>query len=242
MTINKAVQANLRNTDEPNEWSELKSIGLIRMVGYCLLLLALIDFFYTLLPPQFMEPQWELTTIKTIVERVPVPLIGLALVFYRGETARQHREVIVLKVLSWFCMIAAVVFFLLVPLTVSNTLRLDNLNAVELENQLLQQKAQVDAVRDKLEQTSDSNIVQLIEQLEAQGQNEDIETPDQFRAQVSSELATAEQAGQSLADQTLTAQRLGLAKNAAKWVLGAFIAGLLFVRMWQITGWVRDLV
>jgi hypothetical protein len=38
------------------------------------------------------------------------------------------------------------------------------------------------------------------------------------------------------------AQRLGLTKNATKWVLGAFIAGLLFVRMWQVTRWAREIL
>jgi hypothetical protein len=141
-----------------------------------------------------MEPQWELTAIRTIVERVPVPLIGLALVFYRGETSRQHKEIPLLKVLSWFCLMISIVFFLLVPLTISNTLRIDNLNYVELENQLLKQKTQVEAVREKLEKTSDSKLVELIEQLEARGQNEEIQTPEQFRDQVASELASAENA------------------------------------------------
>jgi hypothetical protein len=242
MNINKLVEADIRDSQEPNEWSELKSIGLIRMVGYCLLLLAAIDFLYTLLPPQFMEPEWELTAIKTIVERVPVPLIGLALVFYRGETSRLNREIPVLKVLSWFCIVIATVFFLLVPLTISNSLRIDNLNYVELENQRLKQKTQVDAVRDKLENTSDTRLLQLIDQLEARGQSADIETPEEFRAQVSSELASAEQASQVIVRDKLKAQRLGLTKNATKWVLGSFIAGLLFVRMWQVTRWVREIV
>lgn len=61
-----------------------QSIYRLRWVGYGLLLLALFDTIEVLTPPQFTNPAWEFQTIGALVERVPVPLLGLVLVFFWG--------------------------------------------------------------------------------------------------------------------------------------------------------------
>lgn len=72
--------------------TEMRSASLLRWVGYGLLVLALMDVVDILLPPQLMNPAWEFQTIGALVERVPVPLLGLALVFFDGISSRKNWE------------------------------------------------------------------------------------------------------------------------------------------------------
>jgi predicted house-cleaning noncanonical NTP pyrophosphatase (MazG superfamily) len=95
-----------------------------RPVGYCLLVLAIIDIIDILFPLQLLNFNWELFVIPQLVERVAVPLIAIALIFY-GETRVTSRiEVIVLKVLRWFSLLLGVFFILLLPLILVDTPRL----------------------------------------------------------------------------------------------------------------------
>ena len=60
------------------------SIYRLRWIGYGLLILSVLDTIAVLLPANFGNRLWELQTIGAIVERVPVPLLAMALIFF-GE-------------------------------------------------------------------------------------------------------------------------------------------------------------
>ena len=60
------------------------SSGILRLLGYGLLLMAVVDLFFLLIPPQFMNPLWEFQTMGAVVERIPLTLLGIVLTFY-GE-------------------------------------------------------------------------------------------------------------------------------------------------------------
>ncbi|MDY7023338.1 MAG: HpsJ family protein, partial [Cyanobacteriota bacterium] len=56
--------------------SLLRSINLVRWVGYGFLVLSFFDLIDILYPPDFMNPAWELQTMGQIVERLAVPLLA----------------------------------------------------------------------------------------------------------------------------------------------------------------------
>lgn len=61
---------------------------LFHVIGYGLLLFFLFDIVDLFFPPRFMNPIWEFQTIGALIERVPLPLIGLVLVFYGEKNYR----------------------------------------------------------------------------------------------------------------------------------------------------------
>ena len=63
---------------------ELFSLSLLRLVGYGLLAIALIEFINLIIPPRLMNPAWELQTIGAFVEQIPVLLLAMVLI-YCGE-------------------------------------------------------------------------------------------------------------------------------------------------------------
>ncbi len=81
------------------------SIYRLRWIGYGLLILSLLDTIAVLIPANFGNRLWELQTIGAVVERVPVPLLAMALIFFGEGYDRRGLEDIFLKVLSWVCLL-----------------------------------------------------------------------------------------------------------------------------------------
>lgn len=97
---------------------QIQSIYRLRWVGYGLLLLALFDVIQLLLPLNYQDPVWVLQTVGAIVERVPVPLLGLLLIFFGEDAERTSIEDILLKVLRWATLLLAIGFLAMVPLEI----------------------------------------------------------------------------------------------------------------------------
>ena len=103
---------------------------LLRLVGYGLLLLSLLDLIDTLVPLNLMEPVWQFQTLGKLVEQVPVPLIGIVLIFYGSRNSWAKWEQSLLKLLSWGALLAGIGYFLLVPLGLFSTLQIDRSNQI----------------------------------------------------------------------------------------------------------------
>ncbi|WP_235107363.1 HpsJ family protein [Acaryochloris sp. 'Moss Beach'] len=80
------------STSAPPSKNQWLSTFVLRIAGYALLLLTLVDTLAILIPPQLLDPAWELETIGSLVERSPVPLIGFALVASGGRRFRQSLD------------------------------------------------------------------------------------------------------------------------------------------------------
>ena len=64
------------------------STGILRLVGYGLLLLAVVNVSCLLISPELMNPWWEFQTMGAIVERLPLTLLGIFLVYYGTKSDR----------------------------------------------------------------------------------------------------------------------------------------------------------
>jgi len=219
-----------------------KSIGVVRWVGYGLLILAFFDVVEIFVPPLFMNPAWEFQTLGQLVERVPVPLLGLALVFLGERDQRSRWEPLVLNILSWLTLLVGVLFFLLVPLGVVNTIRLDTRNTQQITQQVEQRQEQIQQVREALGQATTVEQMQfLISQLN-QGRTPQIQGTEQL-AEVKEQLSTFLEQGETRIQEQAQSQkksrRLGLLENSVKWNMGALVSAALFISIWRLTGWAR---
>ncbi|NEO32125.1 MAG: hypothetical protein F6K36_17165 [Symploca sp. SIO3C6] len=223
--------------------SLLSSISLFHLLGYGLLVLALFDLIEMFVPTQFTNSVWEFQTIGGMVERVPVPLIGLVLVFGGEFNGRSRWEVPLLRFLSWFSLLAGILFFLLIPLSIVNTVRIEKQNNVQVTTQIEQQMTQIQQVKDALEQANTkTEMEQLLSRLDSQGRTPEIKDDqklEEVKEKLSDFIVSGERKIKSQAEDTLSSQRLILLKNSVKWNLGALVSGVLFISIWLGTSWAR---
>ncbi|MEO1148741.1 MAG: HpsJ family protein [Cyanobacteria bacterium J06638_22] len=213
------------------------SIFPFRYVGYGLMALVLIDWLTILIPPSLFNPVWEFQTFGALVDRAPLLLVAILFVFFGGTQARRNEEGLVLKALSWGCLLLSVLFMLSLPLGIVNTLRINTENTQVLTAQYNQNLAQAEQFEDELRSTSPSELIDLVEQ---EGIAVDTDDPSSLKdvllAQVSEEKTALEQDFQ----RTQASDRRILIKNSVKWNLGALIIAALLFTLWRTTDWARQ--
>jgi hypothetical protein len=217
-------------------YSQQGSMTILRSLGYGLLLLAFFDIVEMFVPPNFMNPAWEFKTFGALVERVPVPLIGLVLVFFGELNSRSQWEFPLLKLLSWLTLLFALLFFLLIPLGVGNTLRLNNQSAAQISTLSQQQLSQAEQAEKQLNQATPQQIDNF---LKSQGRSLDGKNPQELKTQVLSKISQAKQQIKTQAEATQSSRGLNLIKSSVKWNLGALVASGLFISIWKGTRWAR---
>ena len=222
--------------------SLLQSNAILHFIGYGILILALFDLIEIFYPLNLFNSAWEFEVFGQLVERVVVPLLGLALVFCSGINGRYVWEKPLLTALSWLSLFIAVCFFLLIPLSVSNTLRIDKDNSAAIE---VQQKAQMneivkaEEVLGKVTTPAQMNTyLGYFEDLPAEvTESTQLETTKEKLAEL---LQSQKRSITIQAKATQIQQRRQLLKSSIKWNLGALVSGALFVLVWQGTSWTRN--
>ncbi|MBE9019096.1 hypothetical protein IQ272_23740 [Chroococcidiopsidales cyanobacterium LEGE 13417] len=198
---------------------------LFRLAGYTLLTLFLIDLLAILIPLNFTNPVWEFQLANQIVERAPVPILGFIFVLI-GES--QFR---IFKFLSWLSLLGGVLYFLLIPLSISAIVRIDQQSSGQISTrlqQIQQLKEQINTA-----QTS-TDVSAILSQLNQQATPPTIENPEAVKQQL---LASLSQNERSLQAQAASRENnLGTQiKNTIKISLGALISGTFFLVIWQKT-------
>ncbi|NJO46141.1 MAG: hypothetical protein HC835_11200 [Oscillatoriales cyanobacterium RM2_1_1] len=223
--------------------SLLRSANLFRWVGYGFLLLTLLDIAEILFPPRFMNPAWELQAMGQLVERVAVPLLGFILVFFGERNSRERWEVPLVKLFSWLTLLYAVLYFLLVPLGVINTLRIDKQNNQQITTQIERLQTQIQELQTRLGTVNTPEEMEtLIGQLN-NGQIPQIQGNDQFetvKKQLNDFVSTGKERLDTQSKEARSNQRNSLFKRSIKWNLGALVSGLLFVSLFRGTAWARQ--
>ncbi len=215
------------------------SIYRLRWIGYGLLILSLLDTIAVLIPANFGNRVWELQTIGAVVERVPVPLLAMTLIFFGEGYDRRSLEDIFLKFLSWICLLLALVFLLMLPLGIFGTIYVNNQNNKQITNQANQQLAQLQQVEERLNKGSPEDLKNLGTELSRLGVAADTQNPQELKTQILSRITPAKERLQAQSAVVQSNQRLGLFKNAIKWLLGALISSVLFFMLWRGTDWAR---
>lgn len=220
---------------------EGRSIGILRFAGYGLLILGFFDYINIFIPPQFLNPVWEFQTLGSLVERVPVPFLGLVLVFYGERLYREKLEKQLLRVLSWACLLVGVLYLLLIPLGIRDSVRINTSNEALLRSQSSQQIAQTEQLEERFNQaTSAEELNNLLKALKSPENSLDTKNPQVFKEQVVSRLNNYQKTIEQQSEATLKNQRMALLKKAVKWNLGALVSGVLFIYLWRVTGWARQ--
>jgi len=215
-------------------------VRLARVAGYGLLVMSFVDFLYVLIPPDLMDPVWEYQFAGDLVKLIPVPLLALVFVFWGEASDRQKAERSLLQFLSWLTLLFSVVLFLLIPLTLANTMRIHRYNNEQINTQVTQQQQQIDATRSQLERATPEQLQQLVPVPDENGQLPQVPgSPEQAKAQILDSLTKSRDQAASQAQQARANVRQNLIKNTLKLTTESLIGSLLFFYTWLVTRWAR---
>lgn len=224
-----------------SENNELSSSHLLfHMIGYGLLLFVFLDIIDVIIPPQLMNPIWEFQTLGQVVERVPLPLLGLVLVFYGEDIYRSKWEKVVLKFLSHASILVGILFLLLIPLCISDAIRINNLNNERINQQFEQQISQMQKFEQQVNKASDQELAAILARMNSQSNSSEVKNSQELKNRLLTEVQKSQSDLKSQVQATRKDKGLGLLKNSVKWCIGALIAGDLFIRIWQATRWARS--
>ncbi|MGC8712193.1 MAG: HpsJ-like protein, cyanoexosortase A-associated [Leptodesmis sp.] len=217
--------------------SENLTVYRLRWIGYGLLIFALIDVIHILTSVQTSDPTWGLQTIGQFVERVVVPLLGFSLVFFGEFYGRRGPEKITLRILSWLCMILAILFFLMAPAVVFQSVSLKGQAEQQASKVVDQRLAQLKQLEDQLNKSNPEQIKALASQLNALGVQVDPKNPAAVKDQIETRIKAFREQLPAQVQGAAASQTSGLLKNAVKWSLGAIVAGVLFLYLWKSSRW-----
>jgi hypothetical protein len=200
------------------------------------------DAIQVLIPPAagaVGNPEWVLQTIGALVERVPVPLLGLVLVFFGEDMDRTGLEKTVLSLLSWVSLLLALLCLLLIPPGLAYTVQINNQNNQQIAAQVAGQLKQLEEVETQVSKGTPQDIQNLASQLNNLGLQVDSQKPEEVRGQILEKVTAAKKGIEPQAQATRSNLRTALLKNSVKWNLGALISSALFFTIWRSTGWTR---
>ncbi|MEN8443795.1 MAG: HpsJ family protein, partial [Cyanobacteria bacterium J06555_13] len=141
----------------------IASLGIPRIVGYSLLLMSIINWADIVLPPQLLNPTWELQTVGAIVESVPLLLFALVLIFYGEGTHRNKIERLFVRTLSQACLPIALAFGFLVLVAATSTVRINQQIDVQVGNVFSQQMEQLNQLESQIDEASSRDIDDILE-------------------------------------------------------------------------------
>ncbi len=220
-------------TDDVNQ---RRTAGLLRPVGYGLLILGVSNYLNALFPNNFADPVWQLQLIKAWVESTPLPMLGLALVFYGDRRWRSPLEKRLLKPLSWWGLVTAVMLICLVPFGFLSSMQVDVQNVQQINRQLAQRTVQLDQLKTQAQAASTpQEMVALLNRLNPQANVQMVPNLPAVRQQLLTDLDKTTAAAKLQAETAISTSRQTLITNQIRSTIGALVAGIILIRMWWMT-------
>jgi hypothetical protein len=229
-------------SDVPKPEQTPQDIPVLRYIGYTVLVLSGMDYISIFIPPKFTDAAWELQTATLLVERVVVPLIGLALVFYGAKAQRSKWENRVLSSLSWAALCVGVLYFFLPPLLISVNVRIDQQLNTQVTSQIDQQTELLRLVEQRLPAANSDPVVNgLFTRITGAPPPADfLAKPLPERKQIlQKQLAKAKPEVRKKIEATVGDRKMTLFRTTVKLLLGALISGFSFIYIWYLSRWVR---
>ncbi|MFK0729842.1 MAG: HpsJ family protein [Gloeotrichia echinulata HAB0833] len=226
---------------EITEIIEKRSFGLLRFLGYSLLIFSVIDYLAILLPPRLTDPNWEFQAIGQMVDHVWSILLGLILIFLYNQTSViKPKQLSILKFFSWVALLIGIVYLLMLPLGINNSLTIyKNINN-QFTNQQAQQQEQVQKVTERLNATkSPQELNNLARALNLPNADEANQSPQDLKNKILQQIQTSSQNATTAANTAKREQIKNLIKTAVRINLGAIISGVSFIILWRLTRWTR---
>lgn len=228
--------ANTTNSLQESNTQQLWSSNVLRILGYGLLGLALFDWIEILSSNDLRNFVSQFQVMGELIERLPVPLIGMGLVFAGGLDNRTRLEIAILNLLSWLSLLLGIFFILLIPLGIFNTIQINSASIASINIQYDQKTSQVNEFEKQVREATPEKIQNI---LKSQGRTINSKNPQELKDKILSEISQSKKKLKTQADATKSKQMKDRLKKSVKWSLAGLLSGVLFISIWKYTDWVR---
>ena len=215
-------------TSLQNRSRRLFAARILHLIGYGLLLVAVVNIGLAIAPWQSINPLEEFP-IGRVIETMPIVLLGMILVYYQ-QGDRTSIEVAILKTLSWLSLASAILLLAIIPLNISNSWLyhrqiMPSEVTVDRQDLIQQFKEQLKAANSKAE------ISAVLQQQVAPINISDLVNVPQLKDNILTDLSSDRN---TITSPTFRGEKRSmLLKNCLRWNLGALVASTLFFTFWQ---------
>ena len=176
-----------------------------------------------------------------IIERIPVTLLGMVLIYYGEKSDRAPIENLLLKIASSMSLVAAILLILMIPLSINNGFRIYHQEKAQVNARFISQKDNIVAYKEQLDL---ANSKQEIKNILQQQSRQKIEIPNsvdylKLKNDILQKLEKNEETINNQVNSYKTQKRMAILKKCLRWNLGGLIASILFFLIWKSTGWAR---
>lgn len=224
--------ASIQESSIQQLWSSI----ILRILGYGLLGLALFDWIEILSANDLRNFVSQFQVAGEIIERVPVPLIGMGLIFAGGLDNRSRLEIAILNLLSSLSLLLGILFILLVPLGIFNTIQINSASIVSINIQYEQKLSQANDFEKQVREAPPERVQDIFK---SQGRPTDGKNPQELKDKILSEVSQSKKELKTQADLTKSKQMKDRLRKSVKWSLAGLLSGVLFISIWKYTDWVR---
>lgn len=224
----------------PSQARQVFNSSIWRLVGYGLLLIAIIKLLFLLIQAE-ITPLSELQTMIAIMAKIPFALLGMVLIFYGQKSDRFFAEAIIFKFLSWISLMTAVVLILVIPLNISNSWQIYHQHNATANGQLVMLKDNIQQFKDQLTAANSKPEISALLQQQAK-QIVNIPESANIEKLKTDLIANLQNNQDSLKnqEQPFRAQKRSLLlKQCLRCNFGALISSILFLMIWKSTKWAR---
>ena len=221
-------------TSLQNRLRRVFSTDILPLIGYSLLLVAVINIGMSLAPLQLTNPLWKFQTGGEIIERTPFILLGMVLVYY-GYDDRSSVENAILKTLSWLSLASAILLLSIIPLNISNSWQIyEGQNIIHSDRLVSQQNTIQQFKQQLIAAKSETEISAVLQQQVAEIDLSNLLNIQQLKDNILSNLSSDRDYINSLRAFQKNKHDT-LFEKCLEWNLGALVAATLFFQFWQGT-------
>lgn len=214
-------------------------IRLFRFVGGLLLTFFLIECFSSLADLRLRNPASELRFASQMTDRIPLALLGLALLLCHPRFIRQKVEATALRLLSTLPLFLAIGYLLLIPLTMFAAANFFRNATYGLEQQVEEQVKKVRAVRDATLNLSPDQQQAMVDRYNlANPKKQPVDLPG-FLKTLSDEVKASEAKLEQERRNVIGAQQKNLYVSQFVQSLKVLLGAMAFFFLWKLTAWAR---
>lgn len=224
----------------PSQARQVFYSSILRLVGYGLLLITIINLFFLLIKAE-ITPLSEFQTMTAIIGRIPFALLGMVLIFYGQKSDRVFVEAIIVKVLSWVSLVTAIILILVIPLNINNSWQIYHQPNATANGQFVMLKDNIQQFKEQLTAANSQNEISALLQQQAK---QIVNIPEsanieKLKTDLIANLQNNQDNMTNQAQAFRAQKRSLLLKQCLRCNFGALISSMLFLMIWKSTEWAR---
>jgi len=225
----------------PAERALVLGIRLFRLVGVILLAFFLVETFSSLLDLQLRNPASELRFSSQMADRIPLGLLGMALLLCHPRFLRRKPEAVALRILSILPLIVAGCYLLLIPLTMIAAASYFRNVTANLGQQAEEQAKKIRAVRDATLSLAPEQQEAMVERYnQGNPKKPPLDLPG-FLKTLQDEVKASESRLEQERRSVIGSQERNLYSAQFFQSLKILAGAVAFFLLWKMTGWARPL-